>query len=149
MGNLSNIMIVREGTDILGIDQQIYLIGEGPGRHAYLQSVAKLVRDTRPDGNRNAVIGSFRQAFMDNFAVEISDEFCLSLIGGMHEGFQRIGDAFRNGTLTKCLEDGIARCFDSFIVDGQVEDKLPNLTIVDAMADFVKASASAISENLE
>lgn len=149
-GNLGNVMVTCTGASLVGIDQQINLIVEGPGLEMYLEKVRKLVNDSKPGGQPSAIVAKLRQAMIENCGAELSDAAASLIIAGLHSGFEKIADAWKSGELKRSLEIGESVCFDRFIFDGpQVKNSaIPQLGTTDAMSEFVCKVAAQIASSL-
>lgn len=141
-GNLGNVMIVNEGRSVLGIDQQINPIVEGPGRDTYIEKVRTCVESARPGGDSKDIVANLRKALLENCGFELSDDRAQLIIGGLHNGFQAIADAHRDGSIKQCLDEGEKKCFEQLIIDGPCLGTKPVLDTLSDMHAFVLAIAS-------
>lgn len=146
-GNLGNVMVADAGRSIVGIDQQINPIGQGPGREKYLEKVASLIQSLRPGGDVTTLLEKLRQALAANCGAGLSDEDAQFVFEGLREGFAGIAAAWSNGRLKQTLDEADVVCCDRFQYLGGAW-VLYDPSQVASMKTFVCAVAENISSCL-
>jgi len=109
-GNLSNVMVSANG--IVGIDQQVNPIVEGPGLDRYLERLRALVEDITAGGKK--VSAKLKQAFIENCGSDMSEEHLAVIISSLHQKLQHVAELWRSGEIQQCLvdaKDDAVACF--------------------------------------
>merc|ERR1719159_644361 len=100
-GNLSNVMV--SGDEIVGIDQQVNPIVEGPGLDRYLERLHALVEDITAGGKN--ISATLKQAFFENCGSDMSAEHLAVIISSLHQKLQHVAELWQSGEIQQCLLD--------------------------------------------
>lgn len=111
-GNPGNVMITGDGSEITGIDQQVFIISEGPARDSYLEKVKTLVADVAFGKTSQQVVHCIRKALASYCATDVEDAEADSFLDGFRGGLQAISDAWNDGRITDSLEKTKHFCKD-------------------------------------
>mmetsp|Transcript_38027 Transcript_38027/g.83512 ORF Transcript_38027/g.83512 Transcript_38027/m.83512 type:complete len:290 (+) Transcript_38027:1-870(+) len=156
-GNTGNLLLLpgrgSEEAQVLGIDQAVTAIVEGPGRDRYLQRLQKLAsaafRGPKAEqAEAEAGAGEWtvaeglartREAFEINCLVVPDSE---ALFEGIRAGLERVAAGWQDGTLREALEAGVAKA-DEVFASATVDVGTKQLPL---MRDFVAAAAQVVTQ---
>jgi len=139
-GNLANILMVGDG--VVGIDQQVNAIGEGPGLSRFLDRVRALCGEAACPDATGPTAARLRQALLQDCGVELDAEALARVLAGLHEGLDAIAEVSASGKLDDCL-DKAARAAAAAFRGSYADVGLPR---VGSMTAFVRRTASEIRE---
>jgi len=110
LGNFGNVMVTGGGTGAVGIDQQVYVIGDLAGRERYLDYVrrflAALMGEGPEEGNFSlpGVRERLRGAFVHRCQTELPEASLELLLEGLREGVSAVCGAWSSGRLQAALD---------------------------------------------
>jgi len=152
-GNLGNVMVVGGGSGVVGIDQQVNLIVQGPAREKYLAKVEKLTLSVLPGGDARGVVENLEQALAVNCGVApLPAEHAELVLRGLRDGLRGIAEASQSGALAACLETAKQACYDRLHYDHarkwakmllRNEELLDMIAFVTAVGETVAATVAA------
>eukprot|EP00746_Dinoflagellata_sp_MGD_P117247 gnl/MRDRNA2_/MRDRNA2_53071_c0_seq1.p1 gnl/MRDRNA2_/MRDRNA2_53071_c0~~gnl/MRDRNA2_/MRDRNA2_53071_c0_seq1.p1 ORF type:complete len:451 (+),score=96.76 gnl/MRDRNA2_/MRDRNA2_53071_c0_seq1:72-1355(+) len=135
-GNLSNIMVSEAA--IVGIDQQVNAVVEGPGLDQYLKKLGDLIEDINTGGAK--VTATVQQALLENCGVDLSQDKLRVIVTSLGEKLRQVAELWREGEIQQCLANAKVAATAVF---GSATTEV-GLSRLDFMCEFILRSCAKI-----
>eukprot|EP00927_Polykrikos_kofoidii_P022829 TRINITY_DN21190_c0_g1_i1.p1 TRINITY_DN21190_c0_g1~~TRINITY_DN21190_c0_g1_i1.p1 ORF type:complete len:414 (-),score=82.60 TRINITY_DN21190_c0_g1_i1:43-1122(-) len=143
-GNLANVMIAG-GDTVIGIDQQVNSIEDGPFRARYignLRDFVDFVGDAREEQKGELAMKRIKKAVFENCGVEMNDEHCQAVRDGVRVVFGYVTAHQAELAAALTIDGPIASKMIQSFADLTVDMGITRLGI---MLEFVAACASEVA----
>jgi len=144
-GNLSNVLVAKGGSCVIGIDQQVRAIGHTDGCKLYMTKLRHLVDRLfhwTPEVIAN-VIYRLNEAFEINCGAKLSQEHMHAIIAGLREGLKDIAIKWESQELLEGIHVALRLTRHTFRnAEGEF-----GLSQIDVMSNFVLQAACEVWES--